>query len=149
MELLSVSLSPSFSLCLSFIANTGIMKGGGMEKKIHHHQGSLIKSNMFSHFFGNLITQNTYLGATGGNKLRQIKNVLCSSKHNYVNAYYPINVHQHRESAHQCKQEAYTYHHLITCLMTDWREICKCELASVLLTSASAAASAMPAYLCA
>lgn len=70
-------------------------------------------------FFGNLITQNTYLGATGGNKLRQIKNVLCSSKHNYVNAYYPINVHQHRESAHQCEQEAYTYHHLITCLMTD------------------------------
>lgn len=57
----------------------------------------LIKSNVFSHFFGNLITQNTYLGATGGNKLRRIKNVLCSSKQDYVNAHYPINAHQHRE----------------------------------------------------
>ena len=119
---LSLSLSFSLSLCLSFIANSQELWGGAGvmgEKTPHQPQGLLIKSNMFSHFFGNLITQNAYLGATGGNKLRQIKNVLRSSKHNYVNAYYPINVHQHRASAHQCKQEAYTYHHLITCLMTD------------------------------
>ena len=119
---LSVFLSPSLSLSLFYCPLTGIMGGSGCygeKKPPHQPQGLLIKSNMFSHFFGNLITQNAYLGATGGNKLRRIKNVLRSSKHNYVNAYYPINVHQHRASAHQCKQEAYTYHHLITCLMTD------------------------------
>ena len=75
------------------------------EKTPHQPQGLLIKSNMFSHFFGNLITQNAYLGATGGNKLRQIKNVLRSSKHIYVNAYYPINVHQHQASAHNASKK--------------------------------------------
>lgn len=79
---------------------------------------------MFSLFFFFSFWQfdNTkhFLGGHRGKQTeRQIKNVLCSSKRNYVNAYYPINVRQHRESAHQRKQEAHTYHHLITCLMTD------------------------------
>lgn len=110
MQLLTPSLCLSLSLSVSLLLPTHRNYGGGGagvmgEKTPHQPQGLLIKSNMFSHFFGNLITQNAYLGATGGNKLRQIKNVLRSSKHIYVNAYYPINVHQHQASAHNASKK--------------------------------------------